>query len=47
MNGAASLSRRLFRETKGLPFFIVQYLSDLHEGSDGSSMPAGIRNLPH
>ena len=41
--GASSeLSERLYEETQGLPFFVVEYLDS---EADGSSLPPGVRGL--
>jgi predicted ATPase/DNA-binding SARP family transcriptional activator len=47
-----SITRRLFLETEGLPFFLVEYLSELLEGdwSEESrewTLPGSIRDLLH
>jgi DNA-binding SARP family transcriptional activator len=39
---SAELSERLFEETQGLPFFVVEYLDS---EVDGSSLPPGVRGL--
>jgi DNA-binding SARP family transcriptional activator len=39
---SAELSERLFEETQGLPFFVVEYLDSQAEGS---SLPPGVRGL--
>ncbi len=36
------LSERLFEETQGLPFFVVEYLDSQ---ADGSALPPGVRGL--
>jgi DNA-binding SARP family transcriptional activator len=47
--GDASLSDRLYEETEGLPFFLVEYLAALDEGADPESPqwspPSGVREL--
>lgn len=47
--GDASLSARLYEETEGLPFFLVEYLAALDEGADPESpqwsAPSGVREL--
>ena len=46
---AASLSDRLYEETEGLPFFLVEYLMALEGGADPDSPewspPTGVREL--
>jgi DNA-binding SARP family transcriptional activator/tetratricopeptide (TPR) repeat protein len=39
---SAELSERLFEETQGLPFFVVEYLDSQ---ADASSLPPGVRGL--
>jgi DNA-binding SARP family transcriptional activator len=45
----ASLSDRLYEETEGLPYFLVEYLAALEEGADPDSPnwspPTGVREL--
>jgi DNA-binding SARP family transcriptional activator/Flp pilus assembly protein TadD len=46
------LGERLYRETEGLPFFLVEYLATMIKdgtlGTDGEwSMPTGVRDLLH
>ena len=45
----ASLSGRLYEETEGLPFFLVEYVAALDEGADPQSPqwspPSGVREL--
>ena len=45
----ASLSDRLYEETEGLPYFLVEYLAALEEGADPDSPnwspPSGVREL--
>ncbi len=45
----ADLSDRLFEETEGLPFFVVEYLAALEHGADPASplwsAPSGVREL--
>jgi len=45
----ASLSDRLYEETEGLPYFLVEYLAALEEGADPDSpswsAPTGVREL--
>lgn len=45
---ATDLSERLYRETEGVPFFVVEYLEALqaHEDEDWS-MPRSVRDLLH
>lgn len=47
-----SVRERLFLETEGLPFFVVEYLSELRESNQGTesrewSLPASVRDLLH
>jgi DNA-binding SARP family transcriptional activator/tetratricopeptide (TPR) repeat protein len=40
------LSERLYEETQGLPFFVVEYLdSQTEDSSDGGALPPGVRGL--
>lgn len=44
--------RRLYQETEGLPFFIIEYLHLLGKGGEGGpsqdwAMPGGVRDLLH
>ena len=41
----AELARRLYDETQGLPFFVVEYLDSLGEGAAEWPLPAGVRGL--
>ena len=45
----ASLSDRLYEETEGLPYFLVEYLAAIEEGADPDSPnwspPSGVREL--
>lgn len=42
----AGVSDRLFNETEGLPFFLIEYLAALVAGQPGDeSMPGGVRGL--
>lgn len=43
----AGLSSRLYEETEGLPYFLVEYLAALAQGEDAPdwSMPRGVRDL--
>ncbi len=48
----ASLSERLYRESEGLPFFVVEYLENLPQDlpeshPDRWAMPANVRELLH
>ncbi len=45
----AQISRDLFRETEGLPFFVVEYLTALAQtrGAFDWSLPSGARHLLH
>jgi len=46
---APELVERLYRETEGLPFFVVEYLTGLGEAGPSAgadwSLPGGVRNL--
>jgi DNA-binding SARP family transcriptional activator len=48
-NQDASLSDRLYEETEGLPYFVVEYLAALEDGADPDSPtwlpPTGVREL--
>ncbi len=49
---AADLAARLYEETEGLPFFVVEYLSlitagDLPASGDAWALPGGARDLLH
>jgi tetratricopeptide (TPR) repeat protein len=39
------LSERLYRETEGIPFFVVEYLEAVSKRRADWSMPAGVRDL--
>ncbi len=39
------LTGRLFEETHGLPFFVVEYLDSLNDGVSDWPVPAGVREL--
>lgn len=42
------IGARLYRETEGLPFFVVEYLNALERGGTGAfdwSLPGGVRDL--
>jgi predicted ATPase len=39
------LSERLYRETEGVPFFVVEYLEAMSRRGADWSMPAGVRDL--
>ena len=41
-DASAELSERLYEETLGLPFFVVEYLDSQ---ADGSALPPGVRGL--
>ncbi|MEX1252818.1 MAG: AAA family ATPase [Dehalococcoidia bacterium] len=48
--GAGAIAGRLFEETEGVPFFVVEYLASLAEGSspaddDEWALPGGVREL--
>ena len=50
--GPQGLGERLYQETEGLPFFLVEYLAVLAKDgevatSDDWSMPGGVRGLLH
>lgn len=42
---SAELAERLYEETQGLPFFVVEYLDSQPEGSADWSLPPGVRGL--
>ena len=42
---ATDITDRLYRETEGLPFFVVEYLSALRDVPDGWTMPQSVRDL--
>jgi DNA-binding SARP family transcriptional activator/predicted ATPase len=42
---SAELSERLFEETQGLPFFVVEYLDSQPEASTDWALPPGVRGL--
>jgi DNA-binding SARP family transcriptional activator len=42
---SAELAERLFEETQGLPFFVVEYLDSQADGSADWSLPPGVRGL--
>ncbi len=42
---SADLSERLFEETQGLPFFVVEYLDSQAEAAADWSLPPGVRGL--
>jgi DNA-binding SARP family transcriptional activator len=42
---SAELSERLFEETQGLPFFVVEYLDAQREGAPDWELPPGVREL--
>ena len=46
-NQNGQLAERLYRETEGLPLFVVEYLANLNQAAPGSewSLPAGVRGL--
>jgi predicted ATPase len=48
---AEELGRRLYEETEGLPFFLVEYLAALNQASapaaGGWPVPSGVRDLLH
>jgi hypothetical protein len=49
---AAGLGERLYHETEGLPFFLVEYLTMIARGADTGGdgtwpMPGGVRDLLH
>ena len=41
----ADTAERLFRESAGLPLFVVEYLAAMRGGEDGHDMPGGVRAL--
>jgi DNA-binding SARP family transcriptional activator/predicted ATPase len=43
--GAADHAERLFRETEGLPLFVVEYLAALQAPHAGDQLPGGVREL--
>jgi DNA-binding SARP family transcriptional activator len=45
--GNGDLSDRLYEETKGLPFFVVEYLAAIGRDADATSwpLPGGVRDL--
>ena len=44
-DASAELSERLFEETQGLPFFVVEYLDSQPESASDWSLPPGVRGL--
>lgn len=42
---AGELTDRLYRETEGLPYFVVEYLAALDESADNWTMPQSVRDL--
>ncbi len=44
---ADDLSERLYRETEGIPFFVVEYLEAMSQRGADWSMPASVRDLLH
>ena len=43
---AAGVGERLYRETEGLPFFLVEYLGAIAQGAElGPALPGGVRDL--
>ncbi|HZY40814.1 MAG TPA: AAA family ATPase, partial [Anaerolineae bacterium] len=46
LTAATDLAERLYRETEGLPYFVVEYLDALRaHGSEDWSMPRSVRDL--
>jgi len=41
----AAVASRLYRETEGLPFFVVEYLNALRADPDSWAMPPSVRDL--
>jgi len=41
----AAVAGRLYRETEGLPFFVVEYLNALRANPDSWAMPQSVRDL--
>ena len=41
----AELAERLFEETQGVPFFVVEYLDSQQDGAAGLPLPPGVRGL--
>ena len=41
----AAVAARLYRETEGLPFFVVEYLNALRADPDSWAMPPSVRDL--
>ena len=41
----AGLSTRLFDETRGLPYFVVEYLDSLDDATSDWPLPTGVRDL--
>ena len=42
---AAEITDRLYRETEGLPYFVIEYLAALNSQSEPWTMPQSIRDL--
>lgn len=42
---AAEMTDRLYRETEGLPYFVVEYLNALANAPDNWTMPPSVRDL--
>lgn len=42
---AAEITDRLYRETEGLPYFVMEYLAALHSQPDSWTIPQSIRDL--
>ena len=42
---ATDITDRLYRETEGLPYFVVEYLAALGEAPDSWAMPQSVRDL--
>lgn len=42
---AAQITDRLYRETEGLPYFVVEYLDALSDAPDRWTMPPSVRDL--
>ena len=42
---ATELTDRLYRETEGLPFFVIEYLAALDESANAWPMPQSVREL--
>lgn len=43
----SDFSERLYQETAGIPFFVVEYLEAVARGGSDWSMPASVRDLLH